>query len=98
MALTISDLKSYVRSQSRRNFDDYGARRPWMDDSNRMQSQRRRVYRKFSCRWKGNEQLIPGNYGRLTVTDNDIEYTAGQYSPTEIWHAVYVYLNDTNNV
>ena len=99
MNLTISDLKSYVRSQSRRNFIDYGSHRLWREDGNKIQSQRRRVYRKFSARWKtNNEQLVPGNYGRLTINNDGIDFTPGQYSPMEIWHAVYVYLHETNTI
>ena len=96
---TLADLAAYVRCQARRNFADYGDRRPWMEDANRMQSQRRRVYREYGARWKlGTEPLTPGHYGRLEILpDGTPEYTPGQYAPTEIWHAVYVYLHATNN-
>lgn len=97
MTLTIADLKSYVRSQSRRDFNDYGAIEPWRNDSNNIKQQRRRVYKSFPTRWRNaTEQLVPGNYGRLTITETDIEYTAGQYAPVEIWHYVYAYLHETN--
>ena len=96
-ALTIADLKSFVRSQSRRDFADYGDIRPWRDDSNTMQSQRRRVKRDYGARWKNESaQLIPGKYGRLTITETSIDYCVGQYAPTEIWDAVYAYLHATN--
>ena len=98
MSLTIYDLKSFVRSQARRNPDDYDPH-GWRADSNLMQSQRRKVYREFAHRWHNvTEQLIPGNYGRLTITDNDIDYCAGQYPPTEIWNAVYVYFTATSDI
>ena len=98
MALTIADLKSFVRSQSRRDFANYaGYFCAWRDDSNIMQSQRRRVKRHYGARW-GNDsaQLIPGKYGRLTITETSIDYCVGQYAPTEIWNAVYAYLHATN--
>lgn len=96
MTLTIADLKSFVRSQSRRDYNDYGSRSSWRTDSNRIQSQRRYVYRHFGKRWHNdNEQLVPGNYYRLTITDTDIQYCAGQYAPIEIWWAVYNYLEVT---
>lgn len=97
-ALTIADLKSFVRSQSRRNSADYvGAVSAWHDDSNTMQSQRRRVKRHYGARWKNDSaQLVPGKYGRLTITETSIDYCVGQYAPTEIWGAVYAYLQATN--
>ena len=98
MSLTIADLKSFVRSQSRRDFNDYGSNYYWRIDSNKIQSQRRYVHRKFKTVWNNNEyELVPGRYGRLTVTNNDIDYCPGQYAPTEIWGAVYSYLEEITN-
>lgn len=97
MSLTIADLKSFVRAQSRRDPANYDAQ-SWRADSNLMQAQRRRVYKDFADRWHNvTEQLIPGNYGRLTITDHAVQYCAGQYSPTEIWNAVYNYFTATTN-
>lgn len=98
MSLTIADLKSFVRAQSRRDSANYDAH-SWRADSNLMQAQRRRVYKEFAHRWhNATEQIIPGNYGRLTITDSDIDYCAGQYPPTEIWNAVYVYFAATSDI
>jgi hypothetical protein len=44
--------------------------------------------------------LVPGNYGyqgRLSILpDGSIEYTSGQYSPLEIYSALFAYLEATD--
>jgi hypothetical protein len=96
---TISDLRSYVRSQARRDFRDYGAdgRDYWRQDGNTMRRQRERVMRRYPARIRSDEPLIPGRYGRLTIKDDGTpEYIPGMYAPTEIWFWVLEYLDRTN--
>jgi hypothetical protein len=94
---TMSDLRSYVRSQARRDSRDYDAE-GWRLESNLIERQREKVRRDFGPRWRSNtEELVPGNYGRLTILEDGTPYyVAGQYSPTEIWFWVHEYLNRTN--
>lgn len=96
---TMSDLRSYVRSQARRDWRDYGrdGAEYWRQDGNEMRRQRDMVHRRFPARIRSDEPLIPGNYGRLRIHDDGTpQYTAGQYAPTEIWFWVLEYLNRTN--
>ena len=98
---TISDLRSYVRSQARRDWRDYGrgpeAQRLWRQDGNEMRRQRDAVHRRYPARIQSEEPLVPGNYGRLTILEDGTPYyVAGQYAPTEIWFWVLEYLNRTN--
>ena len=94
---TISDLRSFVKGQSRRDSRDYDAD-GWRRESNFIESQRAQVRRDFGSRWRSNtEELIPGKYGRLSIADDGTpSYIPGQYAPTEIWYWVYVYLQRTN--
>jgi hypothetical protein len=98
---TISDLRSYVRSQARRDWRDYGhgpeAQRLWRQDGNEMRRQRDAVHRRYPVRIQSEEPLVPGNYGRLNILEDGTPYyVAGQYAPTEIWFWVLEYLNRTN--
>ena len=95
MALTIQDLKSFVRSQSTRDFLNYD-RQSWIDETNMIRRQRAKFNKRFRYWWNNTEaELIPGTYfgTRLIITENDIDYIPGQYAPTEIWHAVYDYFD-----
>ena len=100
---TISDLRSYVRSQARRDWRDYahpiydGDLDHWHLDGLEMRRQRDRVHRRYPVRIRSEEPLVPGNYGRLRIhEDGTPEYIPGQYAPTEIWFWVLEYLNRTN--
>lgn len=43
------------------------------------------------------QELVPGqsSNGRLVITENSVEYTTGQYTPTEIYDALYSYILNT---
>ena len=95
MTLTVQDLKSFVRSQSTRDFLNYD-RQSWIDETNMIRRQRAKFNKRFRAWWNNTEaELVPGKYfgTRLIITENDIDYIPGQYAPTEIWHAVYDYFD-----
>ena len=94
---TISDLRSFVKGQARRDSRDYDAK-GWRIESNFIERQREKVRRDFGPRWRSNtEELVPGKYGRLSIADDGTpSYIPGQYAPTEIWFWVYVYLKQTS--
>ena len=93
---TFSDLFTYAKSQARIEFIDYAGGRDsvkyWRCDKGRRDRARRQVMQRYGFL---NDQPLPvgasGN-GRLMVTADDINYVTGQYTPVEIWNAVYSYL------
>lgn len=94
---TINDLKVYARIQSRRSWSDYaGDIQAWNSSTYRIRRQREQC-RKFA-RWIiGTEQLVPGSYGRLTISESgNIDTVWGQYPPEEIYNYVLEYLEQTN--
>lgn len=97
---TLNDLKQFAKKQSRLNGLDYsGYVQGYRSD--RYQITKARKQCEKSVRFKfGTEELIDGNYfnGRLVIKNNKIDYTPGQYAPTEIYWAVLDYLNKTNEV
>ena len=100
---TISDLRSYVRSQTRRDWRDYVRAslkedlNYWHLDGLEMRRQRERVMRAYPSRIRSEEPLVPGQYGRLKIhEDGTPDYTPGQYAPLEIWFYVLEYLDRTN--
>lgn len=106
MAQTITDLLYFARSQAVIRSNNYFAPgyarseevAAWHGDRRRRDAARRKVLRTFPDRIQGAEILRPGNYyhGRLIITDGDIIYVSGQYSPTEIYQAVLDYMEATN--
>jgi len=103
---TIADLLRFARSQAvirSNNYFEPSYARPeevaeWQSDKRRRDAARRKVLRTFPGRIQSAEVLRPGNYyhGRLIITDGDIIYVSGQYSPTEIYQAVLDYMEATN--
>ena len=110
MAATLANLLAYCRSQAvieatnyfdpRSTYSDPDGRAAYRQDCRQRTKDRTRCLNSFPARLnKGTEQLIPGEYGRLTIhTSGKIEYTVGQYAPLEIYDALYNYLKVTNNV
>ena len=109
--LTTADLLAFARSQARIEsidyLDPYERRaeriregiRAWRGDRSRRDRARRNVFRTFPARTRSSSPLIPGGYGcqgRLVITADGIDYTAGQYSALEIWPAVLDYFERTN--
>jgi len=102
--ITLLDLIAYAsiqaRIEARDYFDPRYARpdevRAWRNDRSHRDRDRCRVFRTFANRLRSSEQLIPGHYGRLEITDLEIDYTPGMYAPREIWPAVLNYLTQTN--
>jgi hypothetical protein len=110
MAATLASLVAYCRSQAvieaTNYFDpkdrcgDPDGRRAYYQDCRQRSESRALCFASFPARLnKGTEPLIPGTYGRLTIHPaGKIEYTVNQYSPVEIYDALYDYLKETNNV
>lgn len=105
MVLTLNDLIAYATQQARIQQIDYFDPRyarpdevsAWRADCRHRSNDRRNVFRGWPARLnKGTEQLVPGKYGRLTITETDIDFTPCQYAPLEVWCAVALYLHSTN--
>jgi hypothetical protein len=106
---TVSDLLEYARQQARIESRDYFDARcaradevkAWHSDRSHRDRDRRRVFRTYPGRISANAALVPGSYGtggRLKITADGIDYTAGQYSSREIWPAVLAYFDATNTL
>ena len=93
---TFSDLFTYAKSQARIEFIDYAGGRDsayyWRQDKRRRDSDRKKVISRWG--WLKDQALPTGQSGngRLVVTADAIDYCTGQYTPTEIWGAVFDYL------
>ena len=98
---TVTQLLEYARQQARIEARDYfdpryaqpDEVRAWRNDRGHRDRDRRRVFRRFGFVNTGTP-LVPGRYGaagRLVITSDRIEYTAGQYAAREIWPAVLDY-------
>ena len=107
----LSDLLTFAKEQARiERIDYFDPRYPradeikaWQHDKNCRDYERKCVYKNFPGRAKNasTEKLIPGKYGvqgRLEISENDIDYTIGQYAPREIYGAVLDYLQQTNSI
>lgn len=104
----LSDLLNYAKEQARIEAIDYFHPDPrfrtmheisaWQHDKNCRDYARKCLFKEFPVRLKNarNEKLVPGNYGRLTISETEIDYTVGQYAPREIYGAVLNYLHQTN--
>jgi hypothetical protein len=97
---TLSDLVAYCRQQARIERCDYDANKYWQADIRTRNKAFQLCLREFSGRLsRGTEELIPGNYQRLTIhADGTPEYTVGQYAPTEIYDYLHWYLRQTNSI
>jgi len=97
--LTMADLHLFVRSQSIRDKHNYDLN-SWQKESNQIRRQRYAVYNSFPIRWQTkSELLVKGVYGnRLTIAENVIDFIPCQYSATEIWDYVLIYLRQTDNL
>lgn len=106
---TLSDLLAFCQSQARIEARDYldpcarGELRSqqlsaWRHDCYLRNQARKVCFQVFPTRLsKGSEALIPGSYGRLSITaDGEVDYTIGQYAPREIYGALLSYLEATN--
>jgi hypothetical protein len=91
-------LLAYCRQQARIERCDYDGNKYWRADIYTRDQALRLCRKEFSARLvSGTEELIPGNYGRLTIhADGTPEYTVGQYAPTEIYNYLHWYLRQTN--
>jgi hypothetical protein len=111
MTLNVSDLLAYAGSQARieaiNYLDPYERRaerrlasiRSWRNDRASRDRARLKVLRTYPGCISADLPLLPGTYGaagRLEITTQGIDYTAGQYSAMEIWGAVLAYFNSTN--
>lgn len=104
----LSDLLNYAKKQARIETIDYfdpdpRFRKPhevsaWQLDRSRRDNSRAYLFATFPARLSNadKEKLVSGNYGRLKISESEIEYTAGQYSPTEIYGALFNYMHQTN--
>jgi len=93
---TFADLFSYAKSQARIEFIDYAGGRDsvkyWRCDKSRRDRARRQVMQRYGFLADQSLPIGASSNGRLMVTASDIDYCTGQYTPTEIWGAVYSYL------
>jgi hypothetical protein len=97
---TLSDLVTYCRQQARIERSDYDASKYWQADIRTRNKALNLCRKEFGARLnRGTEELIPGNYQRLTIhADGTPEYTVGQYAPTEIYDYLHWYLRQTNSI
>ena len=94
---SLEDLFTYAKAQARIEFIDYAGGRDsakyWRQDKRRLDTDRKKCMDRYG--WMKACNPLPigqsGN-GRLTVTADNIEYITGQYTATEIWGAVFDYL------
>jgi hypothetical protein len=84
--MKIDAIFAYAKQNSRRNFADYCDRKIFRSDYRMIAKDKRQAERLF---WYFTNRNITGVFNRLTITDDTINYCAGQYPPTEIWHAVH---------
>ena len=90
---TFADLFAYAKQQARIEFVDYAPHvSAWRSDKSRRDRQRKQVMDRYGFLADKSLPLGKSCNGRLVVTLNDIDYCAGQYSPTEVWAAVFDYL------
>ena len=90
---TFADLFAYAKSQARIEFIDYAPYvSAWRADRGRRDRARQKVMGRYG--WLSDQPLPIGKScnGRLVVTNDSIDYCVGSYAPTEIWRAVYDYL------
>jgi hypothetical protein len=93
-------LLTYCRQQAKIERCNYDANSHWRADI-RTRNQALKLCRtEFGARLNvGTEELVPGNYGRLTIhPDGTPEYAVGQYAPAEIYDYLHWYLRQTNAV
>jgi hypothetical protein len=107
---SLDSLLAFCKSQARiesRNYFGPSFARPdevaaWRSDCAKRNRARKLCFRAFPGRLKSaaSEALVPGDYGyqgRLSILpDGSIEYTSGQYSPLEIYSALFAYLEASN--
>jgi hypothetical protein len=84
--MKIDAIFAYAKQNSRRNFADYGGLRLWRSDYRMILKDRKAA---MALAWRFKDRELVGKFGRLTVTENSIDYTTGQYMPTEIWWHVH---------
>ena len=107
---TLADLMQYAKDLARIETRDYFDSDPrfvtsqeiyfWRKDRRTRDKARADLFVAFPGRLSfapEDEKLIPGNYGRLKITEDRIDYTVGQYAPTEIYSAIMRYMIETNN-
>ena len=102
--LTLSDLFAYAKQSAFISSRDYinptyttyeqlKSDRYWYNhDRNQRDHQRRRVMQRFGAFADSELPIGKSGNGRLTVTQDSIDYKVGQYEPLEIWDAVYDFL------
>lgn len=105
---TTQDLLRFATQQARiEQIDYFDPRYPradeiaaWRKDRRTRDNARRAVFKQWPARSRGDAELTPGSYwgGRLVITPTEIDYTPGQYAPTEIWAAVADYFRQTNDI
>lgn len=107
---TLADLMKYAKDLARIEACDYFDTDPrfvrkeeikwWRKDRKTRDKSRADLFVKFSGRLFApeKENLVVGNYNRLTITENKIEYIVGQYAPVEIYYAIENYMILTNNL
>lgn len=109
---SLASLLAFCKSQARiERIDYFDPRFPrpdevqaWRGDCAKRAKARKLCFAAFPGRLKSaaSEALIPGSYGqggRLSILpDGSMDYTSGQYSPLEIYPALWAYLEATNTL
>ena len=90
---TFQDLFTYARRQARIEFINYSPYvSAWRTDKSRRDRQRKRVMDRYGFLADRDLPVGKSGNGRLIVTDKSIDYCVGCYAPTEIWDAVFDFL------
>jgi hypothetical protein len=96
--LTVADLFQFAKEQAKIDTNNYRDRKDYNSDRSRRDRQRAKCLKRFGFM---RNSLLPHGHvtvGRLTAGLDGIDYTVGQYAPTEIWAAVYDWLSGASGM
>jgi hypothetical protein len=92
----ISEILAYCKSMARIEYRDYGEVTSWRADKLSRNKARLKCLEYIRCHMLKNISIVGKFYGtRLEITENTIDYCAGQYPPTEIYWALFDALYQT---
>jgi hypothetical protein len=95
--MTYQDLLSYCEQQARMQFADYGDITSYHQDKYERTKQRKALLKQYGFLLRTSIELLDGesSNGRFKVSNGIIDYTAGQYAPTEIYDAALSYIKNS---
>lgn len=95
--MILADLKREIKRQARLCYADYGdSSEGYRTDRNNIIRARNAAKKTAGMYWHlDDKEVIPGEYfgTRLVITRDSIDYTAGQYAPTEVYWALEDYFH-----